>query len=166
MQSQIEELKGTIEELEVQQFESRNFELQMAQITSSLEKERDMLQREVLKYVGVDVSFDAVNNLKQEIGELKKKNEELKNNLIVANRTFEDKLEAERLLCEGQKKEADYLRSVMGDGINEIRVKMESGLQMALSRVDQMETLLWQVRRKRRSATKPMLRKTKIVKTF
>jgi hypothetical protein len=36
----------------------------------------------------------------------------------------------------------------MGDGINEIRVKMESGLQMALSRVDQMETLLWQERGK------------------
>jgi hypothetical protein len=57
---------------------------------------------------------------------------------------FEDKLDAETVLNKGLKSECDRLRSAMGVGLDELRVKLESGLQLALGRVDHMETLLWQ----------------------
>lgn len=32
---------------------------------------------------------------------------------------------------------------MMGDGFEELKVKMETGMQLALTRVDHMESLLW-----------------------
>lgn len=142
-QSQSEGLRQTIALLEDQQAESRAFELQMARITSTLEAERDILQRQVLKYAGLDVSAEGVHQLSMQVKDLEMQLQRQQDDLRMTVRSYEDKLDAERVLAQGARAEAQYLRGVMGSNMEEIRQKMESGLQLALARVDQMENLLW-----------------------
>jgi hypothetical protein len=148
LQYQVEGLKDTIRVLEVQQAESRAFELQMARITSSLEQERDLLQTEVLKYSGMAVSYETVQKLSKRVEELEREKKMSDEDLVMTMRAYEDQLDAEKVLAQGALQESQFLRGVMGTGIEEIRAKMETGMQLALNRVDEMETLLWQERAK------------------
>lgn len=148
LQYLVEGLRDTIRDLEVQQAESRDFELQMARITSSLEQERDLLQTEVLKYSGMAVSHETVQQLSQRVCELEHDKQTASEDLMMTIRVYEDQLDAEKVLAQGALQESQFLRGVMGTGIEEIRSKMETGMQLALNRVDEMETLLWQERAK------------------
>ncbi len=167
LQQQVDSLKQTVASLEGQVFESRQFEMQMARITSSLERERDVLQREVLKYAGAesaDSMAEQLRLLQEKLRESAIETKRLREDAVMMKRLHQDQLDAEQVLSEGLQQQLDHLRGTMGTGIEvrivffslfvlmielqELRSRMEEGLHAALNRVDQMETLLWNERGK------------------
>ncbi len=168
LQQQNDALRGTLAALEGQLSESRQFELQMARITSSLERERDLLQREVLKYASAEPAEQLAERVRQLQAELEKaqcEKQRLREDAILLARLHQDQLDAEQVRNNGLEDQLEYLRGTMGSGIEvtlfrpsavffvdfwlqDLRVQMEAGLRMALARVDHMEGLLWAERAK------------------
>ncbi len=123
----------------------------MALITSALERERDLLQREVLKFAGMADSenLDAqLQAARAENAQLIQEKRRVEEDALMRSRMFADKLDAEELKNEALQRQLESVRDTMGTGIEELKMQMESGLRMALARVDQMESLLWAERSK------------------
>jgi N12 class adenine-specific DNA methylase len=123
----------------------------MALITSALERERDLLQKEVLKFVGAPNTEQLdheIQSLKNEIARLVVEKKRMEEDAMVRARLYEDRLDGETMRNEALQMQLDTVRETMGSGIDSLRVQMESGLSVALARVDQMETLLWTERAK------------------
>jgi hypothetical protein len=120
LQQQNEALRGSVATLEGQLFESRQFELQMARITSSLERERDLLQREVLKYAGVQAPEQLAERaalLERQLETAQREKQRLKEDAILLARLHQDQLDAEQVRNNGLEDQLEYLRGTMGSGI-------------------------------------------------
>jgi hypothetical protein len=120
LQQQNEALRGSVATLEGQLFESRQFELQMARITSSLERERDLLQREVLKYAGVQAPeqlAERAAQLERQLETAQREKQRLKEDAIMLARLHQDQLDAEQVRNNGLEDQLEYLRGTMGSGI-------------------------------------------------
>lgn len=174
LQGQLEQANAKLRLLEMQQLEARNFEIHMARVTASMENERELLEQQLKRVLNKDkdhammttssssqqqsdaqLKKDDFNRLSQHCEQLEQQVTLLQKQIRYDTsqheegmRLMHDKIDAEHVLNDGLKKECDYLRGMMGTNIDELRVKMESGLQLALNRVDQMEQLLWQERGK------------------
>ncbi len=120
LQQQNDALRGTLAALEGQLSESRQFELQMARITSSLERERDLLQREVLKYASAEPAEQLAERVRQLQAELEKaqcEKQRLREDAILLARLHQDQLDAEQVRNNGLEDQLEYLRGTMGSGI-------------------------------------------------
>ena len=88
LEFQVQGLTDTVRDLEAQLGDCRAFELQMARITSSLEQERDLLQTEVLKYAGLDVSRESVQKLTERVEQLEKEKQRQREDFKMTIRTY------------------------------------------------------------------------------
>jgi hypothetical protein len=104
-----------------------------------------------------EVMEKALYESEQEVQRLRFQNIEIGHAIEEMKREFEDRLDAERILNAGLKKECALLRGMTGTGFEELRVKMESGLHLALQRVDHMESLLHAERAKSKKYLKLLM---------
>lgn len=99
----------------------------MALITSALERERDLLQREVLKFAGVVDSSGLEQQLQMaqsELARLKQENRRVEEDALVRARLYQDKLDAEELKNQALQAQLEAARETMGSGIDELKVQV------------------------------------------
>lgn len=164
LQRQVDALQTTIRSLEAQQFEARVYASTMARVTSTLELERAQLETQLRAAVSRHPESElhgAVDQLRAELTQLRRRYdadvgaqlarvaqlEADKAALVAAQQQecirYQDKIDAEAALNAGLAGECAQLRGAMGSGLDELRMKLETGLQLALGRVDQLESALW-----------------------
>ena len=99
----------------------------MALITSALERERDLLQKEVLKFAGVEISTEMEQQLhaaKAEIAKLKQEKQRVEEDALVRARLCQDQIDAEQLKNHALQLQLEAVRDKMGAGIDDLKVQV------------------------------------------
>ena len=98
----------------------------MALITSALERERDLLQKEVLKFAGQADSGPLEQQLqaaRAELAQLAEEKRRVEMEAKLRARLYQDKVDAEALKNQALEQQLETAREAMGSGIDELKVQ-------------------------------------------